>query len=111
MRVQDPVVRTKIEQIAVRNWLPVARLNLSLLRPVSHARLQFEIVVHGLVVELFLLNLLTRQLEILIHPVQDIEAANRRLKQINVDNACHNVNRHVALQLHYVLVKLLRAKT
>jgi hypothetical protein len=106
MRVQDPMVRAQVEQVTVGNRLAVARLNFSLLCPISHAWLQLKIVIHCIVVEFFLLNFLARLLEILIHPVQDVKAANRSLQQVNIDNAGHNIYCHIALQLHYVLMQL-----
>ena len=53
VRVQNPMIAAEIAQISVGNILMVSDLDLGELCPISHTRLQIQIIIDSVVVELF----------------------------------------------------------
>lgn len=107
VRVEDPVEGAEVKLVGVRDWLGVADLDLGGLDPLGDGWVQVKVVVDGIVIELFLLNLVFLvRLESKVYPVNDIEHFHARDEQLHFGDTCDDVDRNQTLQLHHVLEQL-----
>ena len=99
---QQPVVAARIEVVRiVGEWLSFAKLSFCKTRPLVHQLTQVEIVVDGIVVEFFLVDLLALVLERKVQPVKYVEHFYGLREELEVYLcSLYNVQSENILELH-----------
>lgn len=72
MRTHDPVVATQIKVVGMGDLLTIAHLDLRGFDPLDHLHVEVEVVVDGVVVELFLFDAVFDVTKRLIYPLEHV---------------------------------------
>lgn len=93
------------------NLLVIPHLDLGKLGPLNHLRLQIQVVVNSIIMELLLRDLVSRVSQSVVHPVEDVQSADTASQYFHVHISSDDVESEQTLDLHNVLMKLLYIKT
>ena len=100
------MVGAEVECGCVGYLLMIAYLYFGAIRPILNRRTQVDIIVHCIVVEFFLLNLIDSVSKGDIDPVEYVKHSHTRHQQVHIHiSTSDDVNSQKTLQLHNILVK------
>lgn len=83
--VHEPIVVARVELHRPSQWLILAYLRKCSIGPLGHEHAQVQIIVHGVIMKLFLLNLVALVLVTRVHPMEQVEHLDGLCEELVVD--------------------------